>query len=230
MSEELLHILVVDDDERLRNLLKKFLSENGFLISTAANAAQAHDLLKIFQFDLAIVDVMMPGQTGLDFTAQVRATTSVETLPILLLTAMGEVDDRISGLTQGADDYLTKPFDPRELLLRIQAILKRSLNGKTTEDLAFGQNVYSLKTNQLFRGGAPTMLTSAESNLLKLFAERPGKVLTRDDLVVESSGDLNPRTLDVQINRLRRKIEDDPKMPRYLQTVRGKGYILMTDS
>ena len=230
MSEELLHILVVDDDERLRNLLKKFLSENGFLISTAADAAQAHDLLKIFQFDLAIVDVMMPGQTGFEFTAQVRGTSTVETLPILLLTAMGEVDDRISGLTQGADDYLTKPFDPRELLLRIQAILKRSLNGKTTGDLAFGQNVYSLKTNQLFRGGAPTMLTSAESNLLKLFAERPGKVLTRDDLVVESSGDLNPRTLDVQINRLRRKIEDDPKMPRYLQTVRGKGYILMTDS
>jgi len=230
MSEELLHILVVDDDERLRNLLKKFLSENGFLVSTAADAAKAHELLTFFQFDLAIVDVMMPGQTGLDFTAQVRATSTVETLPILLLTAMGEVDDRISGLTQGADDYLTKPFDPRELLLRIQAILKRTLVVKTTGDLAFGQNVYSLKTNQLFRGGDPTMLTSAESNLLKLFAERPGKVLTRDDLVVESSGDLNPRTLDVQINRLRRKIEDDPKMPRYLQTVRGKGYILMTDS
>lgn len=225
------HILLVDDDARLRDLLRKFLSENGFYVSTARDAHHARQLIDIFIFDLMILDVMMPEEDGFSLTAFIRSgPLRLKDVPILLLTAMGETEDRIAGLTQGADDYLSKPFDPRELLLRIQAILKRSQNLKGTTVLMMGEVSYDFQSNRLLRDNAPVALTTVESSLLKIFARHRGKPLTREDLVAEYEGDLNPRTVDVQITRLRRKIENDPKIPRYLQTIRGKGYILIPDA
>lgn len=225
------HILLIDDDERLRDLLCKFLVENGFFVSTAREAAHARELMNIFIFDLMILDVMMPEEDGLSLTEFIRkGPVRLKDIPILLLTAMGETEDRITGLSRGADDYLSKPFDPRELLLRLQAILRRSqgLNGGVI--LSLGQVSYDLHLNRLERQGTPISLTTVESSLLKIFARHRGKALTREDLTAEYDGDLNPRTIDVQITRLRKKIEEDPKIPRYLQTVRGKGYILLSDT
>jgi two-component system phosphate regulon response regulator OmpR len=225
------HILLVDDDERLRNLLRKFLVENGFFVSTAKDASHARELMNIFIFDIMILDVMMPEEDGFSLTEFIRnGPMRLKDIPILVLTAMGETEDRITGLSRGADDYLSKPFDPRELLLRLQAILRRSqgLNGIST--LSLGKVNYDLQLNRLERQGSPIPLTTVESNLLKIFARHRGKALTRDDLAAEYEGDLNPRTIDVQITRLRRKIEEDSKIPRYLQTVRGKGYILIPDA
>lgn len=225
------HILLVDDDERLRDLLRKFLVENGFFVSTAHTAAHARELMNLFLFDLMIFDVMMPEEDGFSLTESIRnGPMRTKDTPILVLTAMNETEDRITGLSRGADDYLPKPFDPRELLLRLQAILRRSqvLNG--TSLLSLGQVNYDLKLNRLARDGNPIALTTVESNLLKIFARHRGKALSRDDLAAEYEGDLNPRTIDVQITRLRKKIENDPKIPRYLQTVRGKGYILIPDA
>ncbi|MBY0502215.1 MAG: response regulator [Alphaproteobacteria bacterium] len=225
------HILLVDDDERLRELLRKFLVENGFFVSTAREAAHARELMGFFIFDMMILDVMMPEEDGLSLTESIRkGPTRLKDTPILLLTAMGETENRITGLTRGADDYLPKPFDPRELLLRLQAILRRSHGSKGNINLTMGHVSYDLRFNRLERQGRPITLTTVESSLLKIFARHRGKALTREDLVSEYEGDLNPRTIDVQITRLRRKIEDDPKIPRYLQTVRGKGYILIPDA
>lgn len=225
------HILLVDDDERLRELLRKFLVENGFFVSTAREAAHARDLMSLFIFDMMILDVMMPQEDGFSLTESIRnGPTRLKDTPILLLTAMGETENRITGLTRGADDYLPKPFDPRELLLRLQAVLRRSHGSKGNINLTMGHVCYDLRYNRLERQGSPITLTTVESNLLKIFARHRGKALTREDLVSEYEGDLNPRTVDVQITRLRRKIEDDPKIPRYLQTVRGKGYILIPDA
>lgn len=222
------HILLVDDDERLRDLLRKFLIENNFFVSTAREAAHARYLMNIFIFDLMIVDVMMPGEDGFSLTEFIRGSTiRLKDTPILLLTAMGETEDRINGLSRGADDYLSKPFDPRELLLRLQAILRRSQGLHETSLLSLGEVNYDQDLNRLERQGVSIPLTTVESSLLKVFARHRGKTLTREDLVSEYEGDLNPRTIDVQITRLRRKIEIDPKVPRYLQTVRGKGYILI---
>jgi two-component system, OmpR family, phosphate regulon response regulator OmpR len=224
------HILLVDDDERLRDLLRKFLVENGFFVSTAKDASHARELMNIFIFDLMILDVMMPEEDGLSLTEFIRGgSMRLKDTPILVLTAMGETEDRITGLSRGADDYLSKPFDPRELLLRLQAILRRSQGLNGTSSLSLGQVNYNLQLNRLERQGNPIPLTTVESNLLKIFARHRGKALTRDDLAAEYEGDLNPRTVDVQITRLRKKIEEDSKIPRYLQTVRGKGYILIPD-
>jgi two-component system phosphate regulon response regulator OmpR len=225
------HILLVDDDERLRDLLRKFLVENGFFVSTAREAAHARELMKTFIFDLMILDVMMPEEDGFSLTEFIRnGPVRFKDIPILLLTAMGETEDRISGLSCGADDYLSKPFDPRELLLRLQAILRRSQGLKGGMILSLGNVSYDLNLNRLERQGNPISLTTVESSLLKIFARHRGKPLTREDLAEEYEGELNPRTIDVQITRLRKKIEDDPKIPRYLQTVRGKGYILLPDA
>lgn len=225
------HILLVDDDERLRDLLRKFLVDNGFFITTAHQAAHARALMDLFTFDLMILDVMMPEEDGFSLTNFIRnGPPRLKETPILLLTAMGETEDRIKGLTHGADDYLSKPFDPRELLLRLQAILRRSHGEKDPQEaLSLGQVQYNLHLNRLEKEGIPISLTTVESSLLKIFARYRGKSLTREDLIAEYEGDLNPRTIDVQITRLRRKIETDPKIPRYLQTVRGKGYILIPD-
>ncbi|MBS0271796.1 MAG: response regulator transcription factor [Proteobacteria bacterium] len=225
------HILLVDDDERLRDLLCKFLVENGFFVSTAREAAHARELMNIFIFDLMILDVMMPEEDGFSLTEFIRkGPVRLKDVPVLLLTAMGETEDRITGLSRGADDYLSKPFDPRELLLRIQAILRRSQNTNEGTILSLGLVTYDLQLNRLERQGNPISLTTVESSLLKIFARYRGKALTREDLTAEYDGDLNPRTIDVQITRLRKKIEEDPKIPRYLQTVRGKGYILLSDA
>lgn len=224
------HILLVDDDERLRDLLRQFLVENGFFVSTAKDASHARELMNLFIFDLMILDVMMPEEDGLSLAEFIRrGPIRLKDTPILVLTAMGETEDRITGLSRGADDYLSKPFDPRELLLRLQAILRRSQGLSGASSLSLGQVNYNLQLNRLERQGNPIPLTTVESNLLKIFARHRGKALTRDDLAAEYEGDLNPRTVDVQITRLRKKIEEDSKIPRYLQTVRGKGYILIPD-
>ena len=221
------HILLVDDDERLRELLCKFLVENGFFVSTARDAKHARQLIEVFIFDLMIFDIMMPEEDGLSLTKFIRSNSMrLKNTPILLLTARGEVEDRITGLSQGADDYLSKPFDPRELLLRLQSILRRSQTPESSL-LVLGDVSFDEQLNRLERAGTPISLTTVESSLLKIFSRHRGKTLTRDDLVSEYEGELNPRTVDVQITRLRKKIEDDPKVPRYLQTVRGKGYMLI---
>jgi two-component system phosphate regulon response regulator OmpR len=225
------HILLVDDDERLRDLLRKFLVDNGFFVSTAREASHARKLMDLFIFDLMILDVMMPEEDGFALTAFIRnGPMRLRDTPILLLTAMGETEDRITGLSHGADDYLSKPFDPRELLLRIQSILRRSQGLSADSNLSLGKVSFDIRLNRLERQGAPIALTTVESSLLKIFARHRGKTLTREDLAAEYEGELNPRTVDVQITRLRKKIEDDPKIPRYLQTVRGKGYILIPDA
>ena len=224
------HILLVDDDERLRDLLRKFLIENGFFVSTAREASHARQLMQSFVFDLMILDVMMPEEDGLSLTQFIRnSPMRLKDTPLLLLTARGELEDRIAGLSHGADDYLSKPFDPRELLLRLQAILRRSQNYESTP-LVLGHITFDEQLNRLERQGKPIALTTVESSLLKIFSRHRGKTLTREDLVSEYEGELNPRTIDVQITRLRKKIEDDPKVPRFLQTVRGKGYILIPSS
>ncbi len=207
MTADLAHVLVVDDDARLRELLRRYLTENGFRVATAANAGEARLRMADLAFDLIVLDVMMPAESGLELTHDLRRTTQV---PILLLTAMGEVDDRIKGLESGADDYLAKPFEPRELVLRLRTILKR-----TTPPPA------PLRPAAVRLG--------AEAALLTVFAERPGVTLTRDDLSAAGIAAAQARTVDVQVTRLRRKIEPDPKFPRYLQTVRGKGYVLQPD-
>ncbi|MFN3075842.1 MAG: response regulator [Alphaproteobacteria bacterium] len=222
------HILVVDDDTRLRELLRKYLSDNGFLVTTAGDAEEARRHLAAIEFDLLILDVMMPGENGFELTRSLREGGSI---PILLLTAMSESDHRITGLESGADDYLSKPFEPRELVLRINNILRRvpSRPVHPRNELRFGECAYDGDHETLSRRGEPVHLTSAESALLKAFAVRPGKILSREDLCTLSGAAVNFRTVDVQITRLRKKIEEDPSLPRYLHTVRGQGYVLRTD-
>jgi two-component system phosphate regulon response regulator OmpR len=221
------HLLVVDDDERLRALLHRYLSANGFRVSTAANAADARALMKSMAFDLLILDVMMPGESGFDLTKAVRANSSV---PILMLTAKGHAEDRIRGLEQGADDYLPKPFEPRELVLRVGALLRRAAPPaeKAIAEVRMGECVYDPERGQLLRKGKPVHLTSSESALLQLFAANAGRSFSRTDLCARLSVTLE-RSIDVQVTRLRRKIEEDPKLPLYLQTVRGVGYVLVPD-
>ena len=222
------HLLVVDDDERLRTLLQRYLSSNGFRVSAAADAADARALMKSMAFDLLILDVMMPGESGFDLTKSVRANSSV---PILMLTAKGEAEDRIRGLEHGADDYLAKPFEPRELLLRVSALLRRATPPaeKALAEVRMGDCVYDPERGQLRRKGKPVHLTSSESALLQFFAANAGRSFSRSDLCVRLGVSLE-RSIDVQVTRLRRKIEEDPKLPLYLQTVRGVGYVLVPDS
>lgn len=228
MTDDNPHILVVDDDSRLRELLRRYLVEQGFRVTTARDAGDARERLRSLEFDLLVLDIMMPGETGLDLTRSLRETSEV---PILLLTAMGESGDRITGLSHGADDYLPKPFEPRELVLRIQAILRRSLRPppEPLAEIAFGGFCFDLKRDELRRGAEFVRLTSAETSLLKALARHPGVPVSRDALSAESPLIGNARTIDVQMARLRRKIEADPKFPRYLQTVRGTGYVLVPD-
>ncbi|MDM7944713.1 MAG: response regulator transcription factor [Oceanibaculum nanhaiense] len=224
------HILVVDDDGRLRDLLRRYLTENGFRVSTAADAAEARAKLESLAFDLLVLDVMMPGESGLDLTQDLRRTGVV---PILLLTAMAETEDRINGLERGADDYLSKPFEPRELLLRIRTILRR-VNGAAPARAAgapvlLGGLLFDAERLELRGPDRTVRLTEAEAALLRALAQNPGATLSRDDLAQRLDLTGNPRTVDVQVTRLRRKIEPDPRFPRYLQTVRGKGYALLPD-
>jgi len=221
------HVLVVDDDERLRELLQRYLSANGFRVSAAADAAEARKLMKSMAFDLLILDVMMPGESGLDFAGDVRAHWRI---PILMLTARGEPQDRIAGLELGVDDYLAKPFEPRELLLRASALLRRAVPVARSAhaEVKMGECVFDAKRAQLRRKGKPVKLTSSESALLLLFAANAGRAFSRGDLCARLGVALE-RSIDVQVTRLRRKIEEDPKLPLYLQTVRGVGYVLVPD-
>lgn len=217
------HLLVIDDDTRLRKLLNKYLSENGFHISQAANAIETKELLKLFTFDLLIMDVMMPGQNGQELTKELRAS-GFET-PILMLTAMGDIDNRISGLEAGADDYLPKPFEPKELLLRINNILKRRIPFKTI-DIYFGSCRYNTRTGQLYQKNEPILLTNTEQDLLKILIRHIGNPVTREEIAQQIQTE-NERAVDVQITRLRKKIETDIKKPLCIQTVRGQGYVLV---
>ena len=234
MKEEKKHILVVDDDTRICDLLEKFLNKNGYLISTVHNAEQARRLLLGLEFDLIILDVMMPGESGIELTADLRKNNKT---PILLLTARGEAEDRILGLEAGADDYLPKPFEPMELLLRIQAILRRtgelSLNrNKDNPILSFGDVSFDSERNELWDNGKLIYLTSSEAKIMQIFSQSVGIPITRFDLIKAMQNDgknMNDRAVDVQITRLRRKIEKISKEPRYLQTIRGIGYMLTAD-
>ncbi|KAM3107493.1 response regulator [Phormidesmis sp. 146-33] len=226
------HLLIVDDDERIRGLLQKFLVRNGFLVSIARDAMQARRILGGLEFDLIVMDVMMPGEDGVTLTRELRKKMST---PILLLTARGEAANRIEGLEAGADDYLVKPFEPKELLLRINAILRRVPQVKPAEPvrqfLHLGAVRYDLDRGEMWRGEMPVRLTATEAQLMRVFAAAPGVALSRERLVSETGGEdaAQERAVDVQITRLRRKIEEDPKVPRYLQTVRGEGYMLQPD-
>lgn len=232
MSRAAAHLLVVDDDARIRELLRRFLLKSGYLVTTAKDAAQARTLLKGLDFDMMILDVMMPGEDGLSLTRDLRPRIQT---PILLLTARGETSDRIAGLEVGADDYLAKPFDPRELVLRIDAILRRvpATAPAAPRHLALGALRFDLERAELWRGDEVIHLTGTESALLRRLADTPGEAVNRfdltEDLAREDEADISERAIDVQITRLRRKIEVDPKQPRYLQTVRGIGYMLMPD-
>ncbi|MEM7269797.1 MAG: response regulator [Pseudomonadota bacterium] len=233
MNEQPAHILVVDDDERIRSLLKQFLIKNGYLVTEARDAEHARRILSGLAFDLLIVDVMMPGEDGFSLTKAVRDQVQS---PILLLTAKGDVEDKIEGLEAGADDYLPKPFEPRELLLRVGAILRRVAivpqQDEPPKTLALGDFRYNISRGELWRGEDLIRLTSTEAALMRVFAKSPNEPLSRSRLVEELGGagdGVQERAVDVQITRLRRKIESDAKNPRYLQTVRGEGYMLTPD-
>lgn len=226
INEDAPHLLLVDDDDRIRTLLKRYLSENGFRTSTASNAEEARALMSGVDFDLLILDVMMPGESGFDLTKAVRAASNV---PILLLTARGLPEDRIEGLERGADDYLSKPFEPRELLLRVNALLRRARPvPMSRQELTFGGCTFSLGRGELRREGELIKLTAGEAALLKALAQKPGEPISRQALAEQTSTAME-RSVDVQVTRLRKKIEEDPRTPIYLQTVRGVGYILLAD-
>ena len=233
LSQNDAHLLIVDDDERIRKLIQQFLSRNGFWTTSARDADHARRLLEGLDFDLIVLDVMMPGDDGITFTKELRQTRDT---PILLLTAKGESSDRISGLEAGADDYLPKPFEPKELLLRINAILRRVPQAEVVADvpksLSLGDIRYDIERGEMWNGEDLVRLTATEVQLMKIFSARPGEPVSRAKLVEDlgrDRGQAQERAVDVQITRLRRKIEADPKQPRYLQTVRGSGYMLAPD-
>lgn len=228
MTEDAPHILVVDDDTRLRGLLRRYLADSGFRVTAAASAAEARKHLESLDFDLLVLDVMMPGETGLALTEALRKNSAV---PILMLTALGEADNRIAGLERGADDYLAKPFEPRELVLRLRSLLRRSQGAAKPEAGAvkLGAMRFDRARLALMRGDAAVKLTTAETALLRVLADKPGEVISREDLTKKAEIAGGARAVDVQVTRLRRKIESDSKFPRYLQTVRGRGYVLRPD-
>jgi len=224
------HLLVVDDDDRIRELLKEYLARCGFRVTAAADAAAARRLLAMLDFDLIVLDVMMPDEDGFSLTKSLRARPGhTGRTPILLLTARGDSTDRIEGLSLGADDYLPKPFEPRELVLRIEAILRRAADRPAMSGrITLGACAFDIERSELFRGETPIRLTEAEARLMKRLALNANAAVDRADLARETA-DASGRAVDVQVTRLRRKIEDDPKTPRYLQTVRGVGYMLAPD-
>lgn len=225
VSDDASHILVIDDDKRIRHLLSQFLRKNDFRVSIAANAAEARHILTAINFDLLIIDVMMPGEDGLSLTRSLRQNAQV---PILMLTALSETENRINGLEAGVDDYLPKPFDPRELLLRVNAVLRRGAVPAEAkiEQISFGPYIFFIPRRELKKAGETVHLTDKEQEIMAIFAENMGETVPRQALAGET-GEVGERTIDVQINRLRRKIEDNPANPLWLQTVRGIGYKLI---
>ncbi len=227
IADDAPHLMVVDDDRRIRDLLSRFLVDQGFRVTTAADAAEARRRLEGIDFDLLIVDVMMPGETGVSLTQSLRR---IKTVPIIMLTALAETNARVEGLEAGADDYLPKPFDPRELVLRINNILRRNAPAQApkVEQVIFGPFTFSVTRRELRRGPEPIRLTDREQEIMMLFSQRAGETIPRHEFVGDDA-EVGERTIDVQINRLRRKIEDDPSNPVWLQTVRGIGYRLSVD-
>ena len=234
MELEKKHILIVDDDTRICDLLEKFLSKNGYLVSAVHSAEQARQILASLEFDLIILDVMMPRESGIELTSHLREKNKT---PIILLTAKGDAEDRILGLEAGADDYLPKPFEPMELLLRIKAVLRRTGENLIYKDninqiISFGELSFDTERNELWDHQNLIYLTSSESKIMQIFSKSIGVPITRFDLIkaLRTNGKpMNDRAIDVQITRLRRKIERNPKEPRYLQTLRGIGYMLTAD-
>ena len=222
------HLLVVDDDHRIRDLLGRYLAGSGFRVTTAGDAVEARAKLAAMEFDLLVLDVMMPGESGFQLTADLRRSGRV---PILLLTAMAEPEDRITGLERGADDYLAKPFEPRELVLRIRNILQRvpAAASEVVRHVRFGAFRFDLDRGELSRGAELVHLTAAEAALLGILVKSAGVAVARETLAEEAQFSGNVRTVDVQMTRLRRKVEKDVKFPRYLQTVRGTGYVFKPD-
>jgi len=219
------HILVVDDDSRIRDLLARYLQDHGFRVTTAIDAATARATMRSLAFDLLILDVMMPHESGLEFARSLRQDSQV---PILMLTARAEPEQRIEGLEVGVDDYLAKPFEPRELLLRVSNVLRRGATAPASGEVRMGNFVFHIARGELKLDGETVRLTERERDLMRYFAQRPGVPVSRQELAKDANSD-GERAVDVQINRLRRKIEKDPGNPVYLQTVRGKGYILYSE-
>lgn len=227
LEDDAPHLLVVDDDNRIRSLLSRFLTEKGYRVTLAENAEAARNYLQNFHFDLMILDVMMPGESGVELTESLRESNDIA---ILMLTARADTEHRITGLSAGVDDYLAKPFDPTELLLRVNSILRRSSvpTVPLVEFVCFGPFTFHLARGELKRGDTLIRLTDREKDMLRCFSERAGETVPRHELLGEEA-DASERTVDVQINRLRRKIETDPSNPLFLQTVRGVGYRLMSE-
>ena len=229
LKKSYFHILIIDDDQKIRMLLKKFLDNNGFRVSDAENTQQAKKIMETLIFDLLVIDIMMPGQNGLDFLKEVRQTNAI---PTLMLTAMSNPEDRLDGLEYGADDYMTKPFEPRELLLRIQNILRRHpenlQKSESSYNTRFGPFSFNQKSLNLYKYDVPVHLTTSEQKLLNCFCKSPNKAFSRDDINNSLGGNMETRSIDVAIARIRRKIEDDQTHPSYLQTVRGIGWMLQT--
>ena len=222
MNKNIFHILVVDDDDRIRDLVKQYLEENNFLITTAIDAFDAKKKLDIIKFDILILDIMMPGKSGLSLTEEIKKTNQI---PVILLTAKGEASDRIQGLETGADDYLAKPFEPKELLLRIKNILNKTKNFILPDEIYIGKALINLKKLHIKINNKTIKINPQEKKVLETMLEVPGKVFSRDDIgkIINISKE---RTIDVMITRLRQKIESYPKNPKYLQTIRGSGYVL----
>jgi len=226
------HILVVDDDKRIRTLLSRYLVNEGYLVSAAANAQEATERLRDLAFDLIVLDVMMPGENGKQFAARLRESGEpLRSAPILMLTALAETADRVEGFEAGVDDYLAKPFDPRELSLRIASILRRSRRLEPSDGLArFGEFAFDPARGELLRGGQPVKVTTRERDLLRTLIDHAGAIVSRQTLAQRAAEhSASERSVDVEIARLRRKIEDDPNAPRHLQTVRGQGYRLLVE-
>lgn len=225
MATQNAHLLVVDDDDRIRSLLKRYLMTKGYGVTTAKDAAQARELIDNIEFDLLIFDIMMPGEDGISLTKFVRNERNT---PILLLTARGESQDRIEGLTAGADDYLPKPFEPEELALRVANILRRIKPAPVQISMSFGDTIYDITRDELKRDGQSIRLTETEKSLMRELAARSGAVVTREELA-RKAGVAADRSIDVQVARLRRKLEPNSGEPMYLQTIRGQGYRLAPD-
>ena len=228
MIQDRAHILVIDDDNRLRSLLQRYLQEQGFAVSAAADAEMARMFLRQYRFDLLIVDVMMPNESGIEFLQKLRLEDDV---PTIILTAMGETEDRIVGLEAGADDYLPKPFEPKELVLRINNILRRVPQANKEQNiLIFGDCSFDLQKKEFrHKKNGIIHITPVEQAILSVLGQKIGQIFTREKLAEILGSGQSARSIDVQITRLRKKIEADSKNPRYLQTVRGKGYMLLTD-
>jgi two-component system phosphate regulon response regulator OmpR len=221
------HILIIDDDDRIRSLLAQFLGENNFIVSTSPSVEDARLKINLFKMNLIILDIMLPGEDGLSFLKSIRGASL---MAVLVLTAKWEINDRIEGLELGADDYLSKPFNPKELLLRIQSILRRvSLPNLPHAKIKIGEFIFDWQRKILTQNGVRVSLTTAEANLLAILAIRAGRVVSRDEIVTHSAVSIQERNIDVQMTRLRKKIEKNPNVPEYIVTVRNGGYVLWGD-